>query len=109
MVWLCKSRNVLVKVRRWTVSGPEYGTGLAAWRGILAEAEQTSDLHLAIADSLVADVHASIKAWQKKNYHKSLMHFKETKDFEDGFKKVFLFCMSRAIALHSLNLCAFVL
>lgn len=36
------------------------------------------------------EVHASIKTWQKENYHKSMMHFKETKEFEDGFRKVVL-------------------
>ena len=30
----------------------------------------------------------SIKQWQKENYHKSMMHFKETKDMEVQFRKV---------------------
>ncbi|KAK7098885.1 protein kinase C and casein kinase substrate in neurons protein 1-like isoform X2 [Littorina saxatilis] len=67
--------------------GPEYGTCQGAWRGVLAEADQVSDQHTDIADRLMLEVHASIKAWQKENYHKSMMHFKETKEFEDGFRK----------------------
>ncbi|KAL8614195.1 hypothetical protein ACOMHN_026412 [Nucella lapillus] len=68
--------------------GPEYGTGQAAWRSTLAEADQLSDLHTGIGDRLMLEVHACIKTWQKENYHKSMMHFKETKEFEDGFRKV---------------------
>ena len=73
------------------MAGPEYGTGQAAWRSVLSEADQVSELHTDIADRLMQEVHASIKTWQKENYHKSMMHFKETKEFEDGFRKVGLY------------------
>jgi len=36
-------------------------------------------------------VYQNIKQWQKENYHKSMMHFKETKEAEDGFKKVSIY------------------
>lgn len=68
--------------------GPEYGTTQGSWRGVLAEAEKVAELHTMVGDKLVNEVNQSIKQWQKENYHKSMMHFKETKDFEDQFKKV---------------------
>lgn len=55
---------------------------------MLAEADSLSDLHTLVADNLMNKVYTSIKLWQKENYHKSMMHFKETKELEDGFKKV---------------------
>ncbi|XP_076450073.1 protein kinase C and casein kinase substrate in neurons protein 1-like [Babylonia areolata] len=67
--------------------GPEYGTGQAAWRSVLAEAEQVSGLHSQVGERLMGEVYSSVKAWQKENYHKSMMHFKETKEFEDEFRK----------------------
>lgn len=70
------------------MTGPEYGTGQAAWYGVLQEADEVSSLHTDMAERLMTEVYASIKAWQKENYHKSLMHFKESKDFEDSFRKV---------------------
>ncbi|KAK6191557.1 hypothetical protein SNE40_003214 [Patella caerulea] len=67
--------------------GPEYGTTQGAWRSVLSEADSVSDLHNEISERLMSDVYQSIKHWQKENYHKSMMHFKETKEFEDGFRK----------------------
>ncbi|BFZ05187.1 hypothetical protein BsWGS_08226 [Bradybaena similaris] len=65
----------------------EYGTTQGAWRGLLTEADEVANLHTSIAEKLMGDVHLSIKLWQKDNYHKSMMHFKETKEFEDNFRK----------------------
>lgn len=67
--------------------GPEYGTTQGAWRGVLTEADHVADLHTEMAERLMLEVHATIKIWQKDNYHKSMMHFKETKEFEDNFRK----------------------
>ncbi|KAK3103052.1 hypothetical protein FSP39_016086 [Pinctada imbricata] len=67
--------------------GPEYGTTEGAWKGLLCEADNVADLHNLIAENLMTNVYTSIKQWQKENYHKSMMHFKETKEMEDGFKK----------------------
>ncbi|WAR03159.1 PACN2-like protein [Mya arenaria] len=66
----------------------EYGTTQGAWRGVLEEAEKVADLHTDVGDKLVNNVTASIKQWQKENYHKSMMHFKETKEMDDQFRKV---------------------
>ncbi|XP_060604125.1 protein kinase C and casein kinase substrate in neurons protein 3-like isoform X3 [Ruditapes philippinarum] len=68
--------------------GPEYGTTQGAWRGVLEESDKLADLHTEVADKLVNNVTVSIKQWQKENYHKSMMHFKETKELDDQFKKV---------------------
>lgn len=69
------------------ISGPEYGTTEAAWKGILTEAERISDVHLKMRDSLCNDVNAEIKQWQKENFHKAMMHIKERKEMDDQFKK----------------------
>ncbi|XP_046585138.1 protein kinase C and casein kinase substrate in neurons protein 1-like isoform X2 [Haliotis rubra] len=68
-------------------NGAEYGTMQGAWRGLLCEADSLSDLHTLIGDRLMSEVYHSVKIWQKENYHKSMMHFKETKEFEDSFRK----------------------
>jgi hypothetical protein len=70
------------------IIGPEYGTTQGAWRGVLEESDKLADLHTEVADKLVNNVTVSIKQWQKENYHKSMMHFKETKELDDQFKKV---------------------
>lgn len=67
--------------------GPEYGTTQGAWRGVLEEADKLSELHTEVGEKLVNNVTVSIKQWQKENYHKSMMHFKETKDMETQFRK----------------------
>ena len=69
-------------------TGPEYGTTQGAWRGVLNEADKVADLHTEVGDKLVNEVTNSIKQWQKESYHKSMMHFKETKELEDQFRKV---------------------
>ncbi|GFO33553.1 protein kinase c and casein kinase substrate in neurons protein 1 [Plakobranchus ocellatus] len=76
--------------KKWNTfldKGPEYGTTQGAWRGVLTEADHVADLHTEMAERLMLEVHMAIKHWQKDNYHKSMMHFKETKDFEDNFRK----------------------
>ena len=52
------------------MTGPEYGTTEAAWKGILVEADRLSDLHTKIRDHLSEDVPTQIKLWQKDTYHK---------------------------------------
>jgi hypothetical protein len=81
------------------MSGPEYGTCEGAWRGVLAEADSVADLHTDMADRLMMEANSSIKQWQKENYHKSMMHFKETKEFEDGFRKVSASCKKTVLII----------
>ena len=84
----CHRDNVQNINLRYFYVGPEYGTTQGMWRGLLEEASSTADLHTNVAENLLSKVYQGIKSWQKENYHKSMMHFKETKEFEDGFKKV---------------------
>lgn len=78
---------ITVYVCVFTITGPEYGTTEAAWKGVLTESERISDVHMKIKENLCSDVSSQIKAWQKDNYHHTLMQIKERKDMEDLFKK----------------------
>lgn len=60
-------------------------------------------MHVNVRDQLVDDVVNKIKTWQKDNYHKSMMHLKEKKEFEDAFKKVF-FSIGKFIDISNLEL-----
>ena len=69
--------------------GPEYGSTEQSCKAVMLEAEGIADLHLEVRERLVNDVHNTIKAWRTENYHKSMVgQCKETKELEDGFKKV---------------------
>ncbi|OWF51969.1 protein kinase C and casein kinase substrate in neurons protein 2-like isoform X2 [Mizuhopecten yessoensis] len=87
-------KNYAKQLSQWTKrwneyldKGPEYATTQGAWRGLLEEADSVANLHTLVGENLMSKAYADIKQWQKDNYHKSLMHFKETKEMEDGFKK----------------------
>ncbi|XP_070553222.1 protein kinase C and casein kinase substrate in neurons protein 1-like isoform X2 [Ptychodera flava] len=67
--------------------GPEYGTMASAWKAVLTEAERKCDIHLDVKEHLITDVHQKVKQWQKENYHKKMLSFKETVESEEGFKK----------------------
>ncbi|XP_062598142.1 protein kinase C and casein kinase substrate in neurons protein 1-like isoform X6 [Saccostrea cucullata] len=84
------AKNLTNWSRKWNDfldKGNEYGTIQAGWRGLLQEADSLADLHNVVSENLITKDYASIKMWQKENYHKSMMHFKETKELEEGFKK----------------------
>nr|XP_034334066.1 protein kinase C and casein kinase substrate in neurons protein 2 isoform X2 [Crassostrea gigas] len=84
------AKNLSSWSKKWNEfldKGNEYGTIQGGWRGMLQEADSLADLHNLVADNLMTKDYPSIKAWQKENYHKSMMHFKETKELEEGFKK----------------------
>ncbi|ESO97496.1 hypothetical protein LOTGIDRAFT_208680 [Lottia gigantea] len=84
------AKNLAQWSKKWNDfldKGPEYGTTQGSWRSVLTEADNVCDIHNEIAERLMSEVHQSIKHWQKENYHKSMMHFKETKELEDGFRK----------------------
>ena len=71
--------------------GPEYGTTAASWKGCLTEAESLADVHLHIRDQLVGhdQVQAKVKDWKNEHFHKNMLgSTKETKELDDGFKKV---------------------
>lgn len=52
------------------LSGPEYGTMEAAWKGILTEADRLAEVHLKVKDDLIVGETQQIKSWQKEKYHK---------------------------------------
>ncbi|XP_061175733.1 protein kinase C and casein kinase substrate in neurons protein 1-like isoform X4 [Saccostrea echinata] len=84
------AKNLTNWSKKWNEfldKGNEYGTIQAGWRGLLQEADSLADLHNVVSENLMTKDYASIKLWQKENYHKSMMHFKETKELEEGFKK----------------------
>lgn len=76
--------------RKWTDfldKGPEYGTTQAAWRSVLTEADKLCELHTEVAEKLMTNVYLQIKQWNKENYHKTMINFRESKDKEDNFKR----------------------
>jgi hypothetical protein len=71
--------------------GSEYGTSKSAWQSFLVEAESVADIHLDVKNRLSNDVQNNLKQWRSDNYHKSVVgQTKETKQFDDEFKKVFV-------------------
>ncbi|KAM9408098.1 protein kinase C and casein kinase substrate in neurons protein 1 [Pholidichthys leucotaenia] len=69
--------------------GPQYGSVEQAWMALMTEAEKVSDLHHDVKNSLINVDFEKVKNWQKDSYHKQMMGgFKETKEAEEGFKKV---------------------
>lgn len=55
---------------------------------MLQEVDSFVDLYNLVVDNLMIKDYFSIKVWQKENYYKFMMYFKEIKEFEEGFKKV---------------------
>jgi len=84
-------KNLKIWAKKWNElieKGPEYGTTEAAWKAVLSEADRRCNMHVGVRDKLIDHVIAEIKNWQKDNYHKSMMHLKEKKEFDDEFRKV---------------------
>ncbi|CAE1254400.1 PACSIN [Acanthosepion pharaonis] len=76
--------------RKWNEfldKGPEYGTTQAAWRSVLTEADKLCELHTEVAEKLMTNVYLQIKQWNKENYHKTMINFRESKDKEDNFRR----------------------
>ncbi|KAK7480395.1 hypothetical protein BaRGS_00028314 [Batillaria attramentaria] len=72
------------------IPGPEYGTGQGAWRGVLQEADQLSDLHTDMAERLMNEAQ---KPWGKrlgkvltarKEYHTACRTEKSTANQENN-------------------------
>lgn len=66
---------------------------------MLEEAERRCEMQMNVRERLLGDVVNSVKQWQKDSFHKSMMHLKEKKDFEDSFKKVNI-CISMTPPCH---------
>ena len=71
------------------VLGPEYGTTADSWKSVCTEADCLADLHTTIKDKLIGTVYTDVKLWQKEKYKKPIVGpSKETKELDEGFKKV---------------------
>lgn len=87
-------KNYAKSLKTWAIrwsnmidKGPEYGTTEAAWKAVLVEADRRCELHNRVKEDLNVKVNNQLKAWQKDNYHKSVLQLKEKKELEDQFKK----------------------
>uniref|UniRef100_A0A8C4RUG5 Protein kinase C and casein kinase substrate in neurons 3 n=1 Tax=Erpetoichthys calabaricus TaxID=27687 RepID=A0A8C4RUG5_ERPCA len=68
--------------------GPQYGTLEKAWHAFMNAADHLSDIHMELKNHLLLEDAEKVRNWQKETYHKQLIGgFRETKEFEDGFRK----------------------
>jgi hypothetical protein len=85
------SKNLKTWSKKWNdylQKGSEYGTMKTTWNASLTEADRLADIHLKTHNVLNEDLTASIKAWQKQNFSKTLVNqIKISKDYEEEFKK----------------------
>lgn len=63
-----------------------YETANHAWSAFIVESNLIADMHVEIADNLKMVVNR-LKAWQRDNYIKGMIHNKTVKEFDDDFKK----------------------
>lgn len=83
-------KNLQHWARKWddlVSKGPEYGTLEVGWKATLKEAVKLADIHVEIHRKIQDEIIESIQSWKSQNYHKSLMHLKETKKADDGFAR----------------------
>ena len=86
--------------------GTEYGTNKAILIGSLNEAESLGDVHIAIRDKLI-DVQTELKQWRNENYKKQMVGgCKESKTFDDDFKKVHFLTSAVPHLFESIEYCA---
>lgn len=69
-------------------NGPEYGSMEESWQACFMEADEVANLHADIREKLLSKAYDSVKKWKKDHYHKSMMHYKETRDCEDNFSRI---------------------
>ena len=65
----------------------EYGTLETGWKAQLKEAQRIADCHLDCQKRIEEQVIPSVHGWKSENYHKSLLHWKETRKAEENFQK----------------------
>ena len=79
--------------KRWSerINGriSEYGGMLEVFKATLREAEEVAELHVERHHGLKADLCESIKQWKNQHYHKSVLKWKEVKECETGFTKIY--------------------
>ena len=86
-----------MKLRDWSkrwrekINGKisEYGTMLEVFRATLKEAEVVAEIHVERHNRLKADLSESIKQWKNQHYHKAVLKWKEVKECESGFSKIY--------------------
>lgn len=86
-----------LKLREWSkrwnerINGriSEYGSMLEVMKCALREAEDVAEIHVERHNRLKADVWESVKHWKNQNYHKSMLKWKEVKECESGFAKIY--------------------
>ncbi|RDD38909.1 Protein kinase C and casein kinase substrate in neurons protein 1 [Trichoplax sp. H2] len=69
-------------------NGPEYGTMEESWKACFTEADEVANLHADVREKLLSKAYDSVKKWKKDHYHKSMMHYKETRDCDDNFSRI---------------------
>ncbi|XP_028411597.1 protein kinase C and casein kinase substrate in neurons protein 1-like isoform X2 [Dendronephthya gigantea] len=79
--------------KRWNekINGriSEYGSMLEVFKATLREAEDMAEIHVERHNRLKADLCESIKQWKNQHYHKSVLKWKEVKECETGFSKIY--------------------
>lgn len=79
--------------KRWNerINGKisEYGSMLEVFKSTLREAEDVAEIHVERHNRLKADLCESIKQWKNQHYHKAVLKWKEVKECETGFAKIY--------------------
>jgi DNA-binding Lrp family transcriptional regulator len=79
--------------KRWNerINGriSEYGSMLEVLKATLREADDMAEIHVERHNRLKADLCESIKQWKNQHYHKSVLKWKEVKECETGFTKIY--------------------
>lgn len=79
--------------KRWNerINGriSEYGGMLEVFKATLREAEEVAEIHVERHNRLKADLCESIKQWKNQHYHKAVLKWKEVKECETGFAKIY--------------------
>jgi len=65
----------------------EYGSLETGWKGQLREAQRVAECHLDCQRRIQEEVIPAMNGWKGENYHKSLLHWKETKKTDENFQR----------------------
>ena len=83
-------RNLQSWSKKWDDAigkGPEYGTYEMGWRASCREAARLAEVHVEMHRKIQDEIIESVQNWKSLNYHKSLVHFKETKKADESFAR----------------------
>lgn len=65
---------------------PEYQTTKEGWCALLDAGSKQANIHIDMSKSLINYPVLKIKDWIKRNYAKSILSYKQTKEFEENFE-----------------------